>query len=165
MRREILAALAAAATLFSLSSATADTPATGTDSNLPVPRFVSLKTPGANGRHGPGLEHRVDWIYERAGLPLQVTGESGPWRRVRDPDGDQVWMHAQNLDQRRTVYVRQATALRRTPHGGSHTVAYLGQGVVGAITGCNGEWRRVAVGGRIGWVANDALWGGDCTGL
>lgn len=166
MRRGTFAALAAAASLICLGSAVADTPvAVGTDSNLPVPRFVSLKTQGANGRHGPGLEHRVDWIYERAGLPLQVTGESGPWRRVRDPDGTEVWIHAQNLDQRRTIYVNEATALRRNANEASQPVAYLAAGVVGAVTGCNGEWRRVAIGGRIGWVENSALWGGDCAGL
>jgi SH3-like domain-containing protein len=165
MRRGIFAALVAASALFSLTSAVADTTAIGSDSNLPVPRFVSLKTEGANGRHGPGLEHRIDWIYERAGLPLQVTGESGPWRRVRDPDGAEVWMHAQNLEQRRTIYVAQATALRRNAHSGSQVVAYLAPGVVGAVTACEGDWRRVAVGGRVGWVDNAALWGGDCAGL
>ena len=97
MRRGISAAMIAAAAILIIGPAGADTPSVGTDSNLPVPRYVSLKTAGANGRHGPGLEHRVDWVYERAGLPLQVTGESGPWRRVVDPDGDTVWMHAQNL--------------------------------------------------------------------
>ena len=165
MRRGISAAFVAAAACLSLGSAVASAPAIGTDSNLPVPRYVSLKTENANGRHGPGLEHRVDWIYERAGLPLQVTGESGPWRRVRDPDGAEVWMHAQNLDQRRTVYVKEATALRRVAREGGTPVAYLAPGVVGAVTACNGEWRRVAVGGRVGWVENAALWGGDCAGL
>ena len=82
------------------------------------PRFVSLKTEGVEGRHGPGLEHRVDWIYERAGLPVQVLAESGAWRRVRDPDGAEVWMHAQNLDARRTVYVREPATLRRTARAG-----------------------------------------------
>jgi SH3-like domain-containing protein len=165
MRLRTVAVLAAAGALFSLGSAVADTPTIGADSNLPVPRFVSLKTEGANGRHGPGLEHRVDWIYERAGLPLMVTGESGPWRRVRDPDGDEVWMHAQNLDQRRTVYVSQGTALRRSASSAGHVVAYLGPGVIGAVTACDGDWRRVAIGGRVGWVDNAALWGGDCSGL
>lgn len=166
MRRGISAALVAAAALLSLGSAGADTTAAvGTDSNLPVPRFVSLKTEGANGRHGPGVDHRVDWIYEHAGLPLQVTGESGPWRRVRDPGGAEVWMHAQNLDQRRTVYVTQQTPLRRTAREGGTPVAYLSQGVVGSVTGCEGDWRRVAVGGRVGWVDKNALWGAECAGL
>jgi SH3-like domain-containing protein len=161
MRRGISAAIVAAAVILIIGPAAATSPAVGSDSNLPVPRFVSLKTEGANGRHGPGLEHRVDWIYERAGLPLQVTGESGPWRRVVDPDGATVWMHAQNLDQRRTVYVSQAASLRRQAREGSQPIAYLQPGVIGAVTGCEGEWRR----GRVGWVQNTALWGGDCAGL
>ncbi len=165
MRRGKIAAIVAAAAFLALGAASADTPAVGTDSQLPVPRFVSLKTPGANGRHGPGLEHRVDWIYERAGLPLQVTGESGPWRRVVDPDGAVTWMHGQSLDNRRMAYVRTETPLRRSARTDSRTVAYLGEGVVGALTGCEGEWRRVAVGGRVGWVENDALWGAECEGL
>ena len=165
MRRRVSAAFAAATAILSFAPAEALSPTLGTDSNLPVPRFVSLRTEGANGRHGPGLEHRVDWIYERAGLPLQVTGESGPWRRVRDPDGAEVWMHAQNLDQRRTVYITQAAALRREAREGGAPVAYLAAGVIGAVTACQGAWRRVAVGGRVGWVENADLWGGDCAGL
>lgn len=165
MRRGMPAAMIAASAILFLTAASADTPALGPDSNLPVPRFVSLKVEGANGRHGPGLEHRVDWIYAHAGLPLRVTAESGPWRRVADPDGAEVWMHAQNLDPRRTAYVTQATALRRNARDGAQTVAYLQPGVIGALTGCEGEWRRFAVGGRVGWVEASALWGADCAGL
>jgi SH3-like domain-containing protein len=138
----------------------------GPDSHLPIPRFVSLRTEGANGRHGPGLDHRVDWIYQRAGLPLEITGESGPWRRVIDPSGAVVWMHAQNLDNRRMAYVSHSTTLRRQAHTGSSVVAMLSPGVIGALTGCSGDWRRVAVAGRVGWIDKTALWGADdCTGL
>lgn len=166
MRRGVMAALAAASASFLVSTAAANGAVLGSDSHLPVPRYVSLRTESANGRHGPGADQRIDWIYERVGLPLQVTAENGPWRRVRDPDGAQVWMHAQNLDPRRTVYLRQATALRRDPNGHAQPVAYLGVGVIGAITGCQGAWRRVAVGARVGWIENAALWGGDdCSGL
>ncbi|MGE0743306.1 MAG: SH3 domain-containing protein [Hyphomonadaceae bacterium] len=165
MRRGITAALVAAAGLFCVTAASADAPVIGPDSNLPVPRYVSLKTQGANGRHGPGLEHRVDWVYQRVGLPLQVIAESGPWRRVVDPDGDAVWIHTQNLDQRRTAYVRAAATLRRQARGEAAAVAHLSPGVIGAFTGCDGEWRRVAVAGRVGWVEADTLWGADCAGL
>lgn len=164
MRRGIAAASIAVTILFSISAAATEAPVPGPDSSLPVPRFVSLKTQNANGRHGPGLEHRIDWIYAHTGLPLQVIGESGPWRRVRDPDGTEVWMHAQNLDPRRTAYVRTVSALRRRPDG--QTIAYLAPGVIGALTACEAEWGRVAVNGRVGWVERSALWGaGDCAGL
>jgi SH3-like domain-containing protein len=127
-----------------------------------------LKAESANGRHGPGVEHRIDWIYSRAGLPLQVTAESGPWRRVRDPDGGEVWMHAQNLDSKRTAYVRgdEDVPLRANPRSNSHVEAYLAPGVVGSLTGCEGDWRRIAVRGRVGWAPKAALWGSDdCTGI
>lgn len=162
MRRGGSAAMIAGLGLLFLSSAAANAPTIGPDSALPVPRFVSLKVEGAHGRRGPGVDHRVEWIYQRAGLPLQVIAESGPWRRVVDPDGAEVWMHAQNLDQRRTGYVREATALRRSARPGAAVVAYLSPGVIGAMTGCESEWRRFAVGGRVGWVEARALWAGDC---
>jgi SH3-like domain-containing protein len=165
MRRGMSAAMIAASAVLFLTAASADTPPVGPDSNLPVPRFVSLKTEGAHGRNGPGLDHAITWIYQREGLPLRVTAESGPWRRVVDPGGAEVWMHAQNLDTRRTAYLAEASALRRQPRDGSQAVALLDQGVVGALTGCNGDWRRVAVAGRVGWVRAEALWGAECAGL
>jgi SH3-like domain-containing protein len=172
MRRWFTAAPLVAFVLFFLSfavgMASGQETAPAAAAGASTPRFVSLKTEGANGRHGPGLEHRIDWIYERAGLPLLVTAESGPWRRVRDPDGGEVWMHAQNLDDRRTVFVTEGDAvpLRRNPQSGAAAVAMLAPGVVGTLTGCHGDWRRVAIGGRVGWVAQERLWAAqDCAGL
>jgi SH3-like domain-containing protein len=152
--------MAVVSALLPLSGAQANAP--GPDSRLPIPRFVSLAVDEAYGRHGPSTEHRVDWIYQRVGLPLQVVGESGPWRRVRDPDGAEVWMHQQNLAPRQTVYVTAPTALRRAPHEGSAPLAYLAAGVVGGFTGCDGAWRRMTIAGRVGWVRADAVWGGEC---
>ena len=175
MRLGTFAALAAASALFLLSSAVADPPRVdeddfanprlGTDSNRPVPRFVSLKTEGARGRRGPSTNHITLWEYRRVGLPLLVTGESGPWRRVRDPDDDEVWMHEQNLAERRTIFVLESTALRRTPDRAGRVLAYLEPGVTGPVTACDGEWRRVNIEGRVGWVDNDDVWGGVCAGL
>lgn len=126
---------------------TSTTVTIGAESNLPAPRFVSLRAEGANDRRGPGLEHRVDWICERAGLPLRVTGESGPCRRVRDPDGVEVWMHAQNLDQRGRVFVNQPDALHSSASSTGAGAADLDAAVIGAVTGCAGDWRRAQRGG------------------
>ena len=37
----------------------------GAVTNLPLPRFVSLKASKANARRGPSLSHRIDWVYKR----------------------------------------------------------------------------------------------------
>lgn len=155
MRRGICAAFIAAAALFSLSSATADQPT----------RFMSLRSDGVEGRGGPGADQHLQWLYQRAGLPVMVLAEREGWKHVRDPDGDEVWMRSEDLDARRTVYVREQATLRRAARSGGQVVAYLMPGVIGAVTGCDGDWRRVAVGGRIGWVENTSLWGGECAGL
>jgi SH3-like domain-containing protein len=154
MRFATWAAAAAALCLWTAPSA-AEAPA----------RYLSLRGESVEARAGPGPQHRVAWVYARAGLPLLLVEERGAWRRVRDPDGGEAWVLAQHLDSRRTVYVRAATPLRRDARANARTLAHLQPGVVAAITGCDGEWRRIAVGGRIGWADNAALWGGDCAGL
>src|SRR5688572_29458134 len=42
-------------------------------SGLPLPRFVSLKADKINVRRGPSSEHQVAWVYQRKGLPVEVT--------------------------------------------------------------------------------------------
>ena len=167
MRNTRSAAGAMVFALLGLSNAAWAEPApAGPASGQRVPRYVSLRADTANGRHGPGEEHRIDWIYQRSGLPLQVTAESGPWRRVVDPDGATVWMHERNLENRRTVYFRSDAVMRRTARPGAAPAAYPAAGVIAALTGCEGHWRRVAIGGRVGWVEAEAVWGGeDCSGI
>ena len=43
------------------------TAARGAVTNLPLPRYVSLKTGEGNARRGPGSTHRIDWVFTRAG--------------------------------------------------------------------------------------------------
>ncbi|MBL8549969.1 MAG: hypothetical protein JNJ73_08275 [Hyphomonadaceae bacterium] len=169
MRRAALAfvvlGLAACLTALPVS---AEAPIVGPDSGLPVPRYVSLKSDRANARRGPGVEHRVDWVYQRAGLPLLVTAESGPWRRVRDPDGAVSWVHSGQLENKRTAYVRGgrlgSAPLRQWPRGDARIVAYLERGVVGRLEACRDGWRYIAVAGRSGWTQAEDLWGADSCG-
>src|SRR5262245_3148556 len=56
-------------------------------SGQPLPRFVSLKSDRVNMRSGPGTEYPMQWVYRRAGLPVEVIREFEAWRQVRDADG------------------------------------------------------------------------------
>ena len=44
----------------------------GQVTNLPIPRYVSLKAKEANARRGPSLSHKIDWIYKRENMPLEI---------------------------------------------------------------------------------------------
>jgi SH3-like domain-containing protein len=72
---------------------------------LPVPRYVSLKSDRVNLREGPSKEHRTRWVYQRAGLPVEIVAEFETWRRVRDADGSEGWVLHSLLSGRRTALV------------------------------------------------------------
>ena len=59
----------------------------GPVTKLPLPRYASLKTDRVNLREGPSKDHATKWVYERAGLPVEITAEFEIWRRVRDSEG------------------------------------------------------------------------------
>ena len=77
----------------------------GSNSGLPVPRFVSLKSGKVNMRVGPGREYRVEWRYTRAGTPVEIVAEFDNWRRVRDAEGTEGWVYGALLTGRRTGVV------------------------------------------------------------
>ena len=74
-------------------------------SGLPVPRFVSLKADKVNMHIGPAKTYEVKWVYQRAGLPVEITAEFENWRRIRDADGTEGWVYHSLLSGRRTGMV------------------------------------------------------------
>lgn len=135
-------------------------PTTGPETNLPLPRYVSLKTDDANVRRGPSLSHRIDWVFTRAGMPLMITAEYGNWRRVVDREGLGGWVHYALLSGARTVIVEQDMQPLHTRADNDAPVAVLLEaGVIARIDRCAPDWCRISTGGYRGWVPKAALWG------
>ena len=138
----------------------AEEPARGPVTHLPLPRFVSLKVSEGNARRGPSLSHRIDWVFVRRDMPLEITGEYGHWRRVRDRDGAGGWVHYSLLSGVRTAIVTQPMAdLRAQPEPGAPVVARAEAGVVAHLGDCGRAWCRISAGGHGGWVRKTGLWG------
>jgi SH3-like domain-containing protein len=134
-------------------------PAFGPVTRMPLPRFVSLKTE-ANARRGPGIDHRVDWILKRRGMPLQVVAEFDNWRKVIDADGTGGWVHYTLLRGTRTVVVRAPqAALREAPAAEAALVAFAEQGVIGELEHCTRDWCEIEAAGYEGWIAKADIWG------
>ena len=57
-----------------------------------TPYWASLAAGQARMRSGPGRNYPASWLYQRQGLPVQVTEVYPGWRKVRDPDGESGWM-------------------------------------------------------------------------
>lgn len=132
----------------------------GPVTNLPIPRFVSIKASEANVRRGPSLTHRVDWVFQARDLPVEITAEHGHWRRVRDRDGVGGWVHHALLSGVRTGIVDvDMAALRIRPDPTSALRARLERNVIGRFLSCDGIWCRFQAGGYRGWVLQTDVWG------
>ncbi|MEM8632061.1 MAG: SH3 domain-containing protein [Pseudomonadota bacterium] len=133
---------------------------TGPVTNLPLPRFVSLKATEGNVRRGPSLSHRIDWVLKRRSMPLEITAEYGHWRRVQDRDGAGGWIHYSLLSGSRTVLIEvDMVALRAKPEQGATVKARAEMGVVARLGPCEQNWCRITAGRHSGWTPKEALWG------
>jgi len=132
----------------------------GSVTNLPIPRFVSLKASEGNVRRGPSRSHRVDWVFKRRNMPLKVTGEFGHWRRVLDRDGAGGWVHYSLLSGIRTVIIEQdMLPLLMKPDPSATVNANAELGVIARLGECAGTWCRITADRQRGWVPREAVWG------
>lgn len=139
---------------------TAAVPAKGAVTNLPLPRYVTLKKGEVNARRGPGLTHRIDWVFTRAGMPLRITAEYEHWRRVEDATGEGGWVQYAMLSGARSVLVATDMAEFRARADAAAEVAFQAErGVIGRLLECAVDWCQVAVNGNKGWVMKADLWG------
>lgn len=138
----------------------ADGPTRGAVTNLPLPRFVSLKSDKANVRRGPSLSHRIDWVFVRRGYPLEVIAEYGHWRRVRDLEGATGWLHYSLISGVRTALVTDENVdLYSRPDPASRLNAQAEKNVILRLQECNVSWCKVTAGGQKGWVLKSGIWG------
>jgi SH3-like domain-containing protein len=160
------AALAVALTLAGASApGQANELANGSQSGLPLPRFVSLKADRVNVRAGPTKDHEVVWVFTRAGLPVEITAEFENWRRIRDWEGAEGWVYHSLLSGRRSALIAKRKASEElVPLFGSADTdvaiaARLEPGVLGSVKRCNGARCRFVGDKFDGFVAQERLWG------
>ncbi|WP_043540244.1 SH3 domain-containing protein [Salinarimonas rosea] len=142
----------------------------GPETRLPLPRYVSLKTDKVNLRAGPSKDHVTRWVFERAGLPVEIIAEFDNWRRIRDSDGEDGWVWHSLLSGRRTALVApwerggDPLDLRARESEEAAVVARLEPGVVVGVELCSGDWCRVVADGPgrseiPGYLRQEMLWG------
>ena len=151
--------------------AAADATPVGKVTGLPVPRYASLKTDRVNLREGPSKDNRTAWVFQRAGLPVEIVAEYETWRRIRDSEGTEGWVLHSLLSGRRTALIMpwakngsEPLALYERADEGSGVVARMQTNVIASVKQCTNAWCRVGVvqpGSReiAGFIKQDRLWG------
>jgi SH3-like domain-containing protein len=164
MRAMLLAAalcLAGVCLSGTLEAATAlDEAGEGAISKLPLPRFVSLGSGEVNVRTGPGPKHPIIWVFQRRGLPVEVVAEYEFYRKIRDSDGAEGWVHKNMLSGKRTAIITGSVrGLLQAPERTAGTVLFAEPGVQGRVLACRDRWCELEVAGRRGFAEKGWLYG------
>ena len=134
--------------------------ADGDSTQRPVPRFVSLKAGEVNARAGPGKRYPVKWKYVRPGLPVEIIAEYETWRKIRDWEGQESWVHRAMLTgTRRLIVTGEIRTLRRRAEADAPAVVRLKPGMIAEIEDCGNGWCRVEVRDYRGWLKYSDVWG------
>ncbi|MHA6689503.1 SH3 domain-containing protein [Devosia sp. A449] len=141
-------------------------------SGLPLPRFASTRSEPINVRVGPGQKYDIAWTYLKSGLPVEIIQEFDTWRKIRDVDGAEGWIHQNLLTGTRAGYVTPLLAngeipLRSGQSDEAGIRARLGPGLKVTIKECDGIWCEVSAtapdGQRAatysGYLHQEELWG------
>jgi SH3-like domain-containing protein len=131
---------------------------------LPVPRFVSLRSDKVHVRIGPSQNHEVRWTFSKAGLPVEIIAEFENWRRIRDSDGADGWVHQAMLSGRRTALIRGNANAGTIPvyeraQAQGRLIAELQPGVIATVRSCDKGWCRISGENFDGFMLQTLLWG------
>ncbi|HEY0034170.1 MAG TPA: SH3 domain-containing protein [Devosia sp.] len=142
-------------------------------SGLPLPRFATTRSEPINVRVGPGTKYDVAWTYLKSGIPVEIVQEFDTWRKIRDVDGTEGWVHQNLLSGTRAGYATPLMAngeiaLRSSRADESGVRARLGAGFKVIIKECDGIWCEVTANyleanqrstSYSGYLHQEELWG------
>ena len=145
----------------SLATAQGNNETVPASSGLPLPRFASLRVDEVNLRTGPGTRYPIDWVYVREGLPVEITAEFDIWRRIKDWEGTEGWIHKSALAGKRTAIVtgEDTRPLLDKKAATAGIVAIVDAGAIGQILSCDASWCEVKFEGHKGYMPKATLWG------
>lgn len=109
------------------------------ENGLALPRMVSLRSNNINGRSGPDTKYPIEWIYQQKGAPVEIINEFGLWRKIKDWEGSQSWVHKSMLTDRRFVRVMALgeNNIYNKANYQSKVIAKVEDGVIGRVKKCD----------------------------
>lgn len=141
-------------------------------SGFSLPRFVSVRSEPTNVRVGPGTQYDVAWVFVKSELPVEIIQEFDTWRKIRDLDGTEGWVHKSLLTGHRMAYIAPWNAdakvpLRARGQSEARVRAWLTSNYLVSVEGCDGQYCAVSAkntgdDGRstyTGYVEQSVLWG------
>jgi len=134
-------------------------------SGLPIPRFISLRSDKVFVRTGPALRYPIKWVFQRKGMPIEVVQEFDTWRKIRDFEGQEGWVH-QTLTQGRRYGLVTSNNQRaaqvpiyKNSQPDARMVALIEPNVIVRLEECAVTHCKVSSQGFEGWMERKFLYG------
>ena len=126
-----------------------------------LPRFVSLKTNESNLRVGPSLNYPIKIKYLFSNIPIEVIQEYKDWRKVRDSEGNEGWMHKRLLSGKRFAIIfppySESVQIYTKPKG--TLLGKIGKRNIVELKKCLPKWCNISINKQDGWIIKTNLWG------
>lgn len=158
----------AAAALLLLGASIPSLSAEKDEDGLPLPRFATTRSAPINVRVGPGQKYELAWVFNKPGMPVEITAEFDIWRKIRDYDGSEGWVQQNLLSGNRAGLVLPWKANADVPllasaNDKAGVRAYLTSGFRVDVRRCDGSWCQVEASASgatyFGYIKQTDLWG------
>jgi len=122
---------------------------------------VSVKSDKVFVRSGPGVRYPIKWVFKKKGYPIEVIQEFDTWRKIRDHEGEEGWIHQTLLSGKRRALIIEpkGVTIFKKPIIDAKPVAFLEENVVTAVNQCAATFCQVEISGFKGWIERKSLWG------
>jgi len=89
-----------------------------------------------------------------------VMAEHEYWRKVRDAEGTEGWIHRSLLSNRRTAMLRgEISDLYELPNFKAPVILRAEPGVIGKLLKCTKSWCQIALDNTRAWIPRTAIFG------
>ena len=155
--------MAVALLLFSFGNASAQNLIDDGETGLTIPRFASLRSNHINARSGPGARYPIEWVYMQKSAPVEIIAEFELWRKIKDWQGSESWVHKSMLTGKRFVKVITPgeNNIYAKDDYNAKVIAKVEDEVVGEIKKCpvNTNFCLIQFGNVDGWMPRQNLYG------
>lgn len=135
----------------------------GEETGLSLPRMVSLRSNLINARSGPGARYPIEWVYMQKTAPVEIVAEFELWRKIKDWQGSESWVHKSMLSGRRSVKIVTPgeSNVYDKPEYNSKVIAKVEDEVVGDVKKClaNSDFCLIKFSNIEGWMPRSNIYG------
>ena len=133
----------------------------GTETGLKLPRYVTLKSNDSNLRVGSNINYPIKLKYVIANIPVEIIDEYKDWRKIKDYEGNEGWLHRSLLKSKRFAIIdvpyQEGAQVYNKPKG--NIVGKVGKKNIVRIEKCLKDWCHIKYNQYKGWVSKLNLWG------